>query len=84
MTYTLPISSQNQVTLNGALRKYLDVTPKSIVVARPTILGSRKVIVLESPTKSWVARVAGIGKGMYGNVDEYIKNERNSWDRKTV
>ncbi len=81
MTYTLPISSQNQVTLNRALRKHLEVDSKSKVVATPTILGSRKVVILEPPTKSWVERVAGIGKGMYGDVDEYIKNERDSWDR---
>lgn len=81
MTYPLPISSQNQVTLNRAILKYLEVASKSKVVATLTKLGSRKVVILEPPTKSWVDRVAGIGKGMYGNVDEYIKNERNSWDR---
>ena len=81
MTYSLPISSQNQVTLNRAIRKHLGISSQSTVTAIPTNLGSRKVVILEPPTQSWVDLVAGIGKGMYGNVDEYIKNERKSWDR---
>lgn len=80
MTYTLPVSSQNQVTLNRAIRKHLDISSKSKVVAIPTTLGSRKVVILEPPTKSWVDRVAGTATGMYGDVNKYIENERNSWD----
>ena len=83
MTYTLTISSQGQMIIPSGLRKDpdLNIKPQSKVEARKVKMGSRHVIVIEPPTESWVDRVAGTATGMYGDVEKYIENERNSWDR---
>ncbi len=38
--------------------------------------------VIEPDKINWARRVAGIAKGVYGDVDKYIERERDSWDKK--
>ena len=32
--------------------------------------------------KNWSSRVVGTGKGIWGESDKYLKNERDLWDKK--
>jgi AbrB family looped-hinge helix DNA binding protein len=80
MTYTLTVSSQGQVVIPSDVRKYLGISAGSKLTLRPSKIGKLPTASLE-PKTSWVQRVKGIAKGMYGDVDAYIENERKSWDR---
>ena len=80
MTYTLTVSSQGQIVIPSRVRKHLGILPGSKVKIRPGKQGQTPIATLEPPT-SWVERVAGTATGMYGNVDKYIEDQRNSWDR---
>lgn len=38
-------------------------------------------VTIEPDKVDWVARMAGIARGAYGDADKYIERERASWDR---
>lgn len=80
MTYTLTVSSQGQILIPSLIRKHLGIAPGSQIKIRPTLQGRVPIATLEPPV-SWVDRVAGIAKGVYGKGEEYIQNERKTWDK---
>jgi AbrB family looped-hinge helix DNA binding protein len=80
MTYTLTVSSQGQIVIPSEIRKYLGVLPGSKIKIRKALHGKTPIATIEPPS-SWVERVAGTATGMYGDVDKYIEEQRNSWDR---
>lgn len=81
MIYTVTLSSQGQVVIPSKVRKAVGLKKgaKLHLTVKKSRLGSK--LTLRPDEVSWVDRVAGTATGFYGNVDEYIKNERNSWDR---
>lgn len=84
MTATLIISSQGQVTLKKEIREALGVKSGSKLLASVTNTktGVGPSLILEPEPKSWYKAVAGTGKGLWGeNSDEYIRKERESWNR---
>ncbi|KKR32618.1 MAG: hypothetical protein UT63_C0037G0008 [Candidatus Gottesmanbacteria bacterium GW2011_GWC2_39_8] len=80
MTYTLTVSSQGQIIIPNELRKYLGIHPKDRLKARSSKNGKIPVIVIEPPV-SWIERVKGIAKGVYGKGEDYIEKERQSWEK---
>ena len=80
MTYTLTISSQGQIIIPSQLRKYLGVGPKDQLKARSDRKGKIPILVIEPPT-SWVDRVRGVAKGVYGKGEKYIERERQTWGK---
>lgn len=80
MTYTLTISSQGQMILPKDVRKAMKVKPgdRLNLYLKPDSLVPTAII--EPANISWVDRVAGTAKGIYGDADKYIENERKSWD----
>lgn len=80
MTYTLTVSSQGQVVIPADMRRYLNLTPGSQLLLRPTKLGDLPTITLE-PQTSWVKRVKGISKGTFGAGETFIDQERQSWEQ---
>lgn len=81
MTYILTVSSQGQMIIPIQIRKIMGLSGGSKIRLRLEEKTDIPTATIQSNKVDWVKRMAGIGKGMYGNVDEYIKNERASWDR---
>lgn len=81
MNATLTLSSQGQVVIPAAVRRVLGAKPGSKLRLRVVYKRNSPVAMIEPETKSWVERVAGIAKGVYGDVDEYIRKERESWKK---
>lgn len=42
---------------------------------------SAPTVIIEPNKVNWAKRVAGIAKGIYGDVDKYIEHERASWNK---
>lgn len=82
MNATLTLSSQGQVVIPVDVRRYLGTKPGDKLRLRVAQNGRMPVAIIEPVTKSWVKRMAGIAKGVYGDVDAYIKKERDSWDKR--
>lgn len=80
MTYVLTVSSQGQIVIPSKVRQHLGIRPGNRIVIRAGTQGRVPTAVIE-PRVSWVDRVAGIAKGVYGKGEEYIENERKTWDR---
>lgn len=80
MTYVLTVSSQGQIVIPSKVRQHLGIRPGNRVVIRSSSQGRIPVATIE-PSTSWVKRVAGIAKGVYGKAEEYIEKERKTWDR---
>ena len=78
MTYTLTVSSQGQVVIPVEIRKHLGIKPGSKITIRPDYQGQLSVATIEPPT-SWISRVKGISKGIYGKGENYVSRERKSW-----
>lgn len=81
MIYTLTLSSQGQIVIPSKVRKTLGVKKGDKLKLR---VDTQRVVPMATiepeTTMDWVERVSGIAKGAYGNVEEYIKNQRASWD----
>jgi len=80
MTYTLTVSSQGQIVIPSQIRKYLGIKPGSQIKIRPSLQGQMVTAIIEPPT-SWIDRVEGIAKGVYGKGEEYVEKERQAWDK---
>ena len=80
MTYTLTISSQGQIVIPVHVRQHLGVKPGSKLTLRTDQVGELPTATLEPPV-SWVQRVKGIAQNVYGDVDQYLKAERESWEK---
>lgn len=80
MTYTLTISSQGQIVIPSQVRKHLGIKPGSKITLRLSQQGKLPVATIEPPV-SWISRVRGIAKGVYGRGEEYIEDERKTWDK---
>lgn len=81
MTYTLTVSSQGQMILPIDARKKMGIKPGDKLKMYLNSDSKIPSATLEPANISWVDRVAGTAKGIYGDVDKYIENERKSWDR---
>lgn len=79
MNATLTLSSQGQVVIPVAVRRILGTKPGDTLRLRVEKRGKVPVAVIEPTNIHWVERVKGIAKGVYGDVDEYIKKERDNW-----
>ena len=79
MMYELTISSQGQIVIPSAVRKHLGIKPGNKIKMRIGKQCRVSTVTMESPT-SWVARVNGIAKGIYGKGERYIENERKTWE----
>lgn len=80
MMYTLTVSSQGQIVIPVNVRKIMGLGRGTKVKLRMDQNASIPTAILEPPF-SWVDRARGIAKGVYGKGEEYIENERKTWDR---
>jgi len=82
---TLKVSPQGQITIPKAWRKALEIKPGTTkLVAYLTDLLKTKALTLQPKPKNWADYMAGLGKEVWEKVDtdEYIRKERDSWERK--
>jgi len=79
MNSTLTLSSQGQVVIPVGVRKFLGTKPGDKLRLRVIQNKKTPAVIMEPVAKSWVKRISGIAKGVYGNVDTYIEKERNNW-----
>lgn len=81
MNMTLTVSSQGQIVIPKAVRTRVGIKPggRVLLTVRDTVTGPE--IGLKPNPVEWVKALAGTAKGIYGNVDDYIEKERNSWER---
>ena len=80
MPYELTVSSQGQIIIPSAIRKHLGIKPGSKVVMRLEQQHKVNTATIEAPL-SWITRVRGIAKNVYGKGEDYIKNERDTWEK---
>lgn len=80
MTTFVTLSSQGQIVISVRLRRILGVKPGEGLKLRLLMRSAIPTVLIEAPTKSWTKRVTGAAKGVYGDVDEYLKKERSTWD----
>ena len=81
MNYSLTVSSQGQIIIPIAVRNRVGIKPGSKILLTVKDTSTGPVLKLKPNPKSLVMSLAGSAKGMFGDVDKYIENERNSWDR---
>ena len=81
MTYTLPISSQNQVVIPAGARRLWGVGPGDDLILDIKIQGILPHGNIIPKPKSWVKLTAGLGKGIWGKGEEYIEKDRQTWDK---
>lgn len=78
----LTISSQGQITIPASLRRDLNLKGGTKLILNLVDWVKSKAIVLQPMPKNWVDEVAGSGKGLWGkSSEEYLKEERNSWQK---
>jgi len=75
---TVRLSSKNQMVLPKEARERLGVGPGDELIVAPKGDG---VVVISKP-KDFVEALEGSGRGVYGDVKQYLKRERTSWTRK--
>lgn len=75
----LTVSPQGQITIPKIWRDQLKLKSGVKVIAWIEEKLKTKILTLIPHPKNWTDIVAGSGKGMWGNSDEYIQNERNQW-----
>lgn len=80
MNVTLTVSSQGQIVIPKKVRDRVGLKSggKVLLTLTETVTGPE--IKLKPNPISWARSLAGTAKGMFGNVEEYIEKERNSWD----
>ena len=78
---TLTVSSQYQITIPKKIREALGIKPgQKLWVWVQKWLKSKALTITPKP-KSLADYTLGLGKGLWGNPDEYIQKERDSWKR---
>jgi AbrB family looped-hinge helix DNA binding protein len=80
MTYTLTVSSQGQIVIPVSVRKIMGLRRGAKVKLRMDQHTAIPTAILEPPF-SWADRARGMAKGAYGKGEEYVENERKTWDR---
>lgn len=81
MTYVLTVSSQGQIVIPSKVRRAMGVSGGDKIRLRLEEKNKIQTAVIEPDKVDWVARTAGIAKGVYGDVDKYIEQERASWGK---
>jgi len=81
MTYTLTVSSQGQVIIPAKVRRLTGLKPGSKLHLSVTDTIAGPQIRLTPEITDWIDRFAGSATGLYGDIDKYIEDQRNSWDR---
>ncbi|HLE50284.1 MAG TPA: AbrB/MazE/SpoVT family DNA-binding domain-containing protein [Patescibacteria group bacterium] len=81
MTYVLTVSSQGQIVIPVRVRRAMGLMGGKKVKLRYEEKLRVPTATIEPGQVDWVARTAGIAKGVYGDVDKYIERERASWDK---
>ena len=82
MIYTLTLSSQGQVVIPSNARKKLGLKPGSKLLMSVESKGIAPKAILEPQPESWVKKVTGLGRGIWGKGEDYIDKERNEWPKK--
>lgn len=80
MESILTVSSQGQIVIPSKARKLLGIKAGSKLRLKVT-KGKIPAATLTPKPENWVEFYAGLGKGLYGDVDKYIEKQRKSWDR---
>ena len=80
METTLIVSSQGQVVIPSKARELLGIKAGSQLRLKVT-KGKIPTATLTPKPENWVEFYAGLGKGLYGNVDKYVKKQKNNWNR---
>lgn len=81
MNVTLTLSSQGQVVIPVKVRKMLGVTPGaklSLTIDESEIIPTATI---QPKPKSWIKMATGLGKGVWGKGEQYIKKERKTWKK---
>lgn len=81
MTYILTVSSQGQIVIPVKVRVAMGLTGGKKVKLRLEERFRVPTVILESGQIDWVDRTAGIAKGVYGDINKYVEEERSSWDQ---
>lgn len=81
MTYTLTLSSQGQVVIPSKARKKLGLKSGSKLLMSVVDKGVTPKAILEPQPESWVKKVTGLGRGLWGRGEEYVEKERNKWHK---
>lgn len=81
MEATLIISSQGQITVPKNLREMMGVKPGSRLLAQISSGITGNILILQLQPKSWAKTLAGTGRGLWGNSDKYIVEERDKWEK---
>jgi AbrB family looped-hinge helix DNA binding protein len=79
MTYTLTLSSQGQVVIPSQARKKLGLKPGSKLVLNLDAKSDTPKATLEPLPDSWTEYASGIGKGVWGNGEQYVNQQRKDW-----
>lgn len=79
MNMILTVSSQGQIVIPKKVRDRVGLKTggKVLLTLDETVTGPE--IKLKPNPVEWVKRLAGSAKGIYGDVDKYIDDQRNSW-----
>lgn len=80
MEHILTVSSQGQIVIPTKVRKLLGLKAGSKVRLNVN-KGKIPTAILTPKPENWVEFYAGLGKGLYGDVDKYIEKQKKSWDR---
>lgn len=81
MNVILTLSSQGQVVIPSKVRKLLGVKSGEKLSLTISNTGILPTAVIQPQPKSWTKVVTGLGKGIWGKGEEYIRQERKSWER---
>ena len=83
MIYTLTVSSQGQIVIPSQVRKKLGIKSGDTLIASVTSSVGGPEIRLKPGSADWVRRLAGSATGVYGDVKDYVAQERRTWDNDT-
>jgi len=82
MTYILTVSSQGQIIIPVKVRVAMGLSGGKKVKLRLDEKNLRvPTAILEHGTVDWVERNAGVAKGVYGDINKYVEDEKSSWDK---
>lgn len=79
MDANLIISSQGQITVPKYLREILGVKPGSQLLVQIINGNTGYKLMLQPKPASWAKALAGTGRNLWGQSDQYIRDERNKW-----
>lgn len=72
------VSIANQTALPSLVRKSLNIKKGDRIIWE--VDGKSQQVKVRAAPRDLVAYLHGSGKGVYGNVDKYIKQLRDEWD----